>query len=119
LRLDIVLEKIFEHKIVINNPPKKDIVRGIKKDNLNLKDPSGMTEQLLYSPEWPIMASIAFSVDGRPSILTCEDHNKGTSLDYLHPPRNPYGFLLAKNGDQLAPAVVVPRTLKPMKMFIQ
>ena len=33
----------------------------------------------------------------------------------FHPPRNPFGTLPAPFGDQLAPEVVVPRTIKPMK----
>jgi len=39
----------------------------------------------------------------------------GTKLDYIHPPRNPNGALPCRHADQNAHAVVVPRTISPMK----
>ena len=65
----------------------------------------------------PILPSIAFIKDKGPCVLTCRYHNGGSSELYLHPPLNPINDNLCSiRSDQLAPAVVAPRSAKPMKL---
>ena len=50
------------------------------------------------------------------AVLTCKHHDKGSPLQYVHPPRNPRTTIHpSEEGDQLAPAVLVPRQIQPMK----
>ena len=72
-------------------------------------------EFLLKNPLWEVMPSITFD-DGAPVCLVCRDHGKGFEEgQYIHPPENPNGNLASTFGDQLAPAVVRPRTINPVK----
>jgi len=45
--------------------------------------------------------------------LTCSKHDGGCTGIYFHPPRAICNTLPNPRGDQVAPAVVVPRMLKP------
>jgi hypothetical protein len=62
-----------------------------------------------------IMPSLSFTPDGKVVVLTCSNHDGGDSGKYLHVPRNPYGSLNSLYSDELAPAVIKPRILKPVK----
>jgi hypothetical protein len=48
-------------------------------------------------------------------MLVCQDHPKGSKLDYIHPPLSPNGMLPGKQSDQNAHAIVLLRTISPMK----
>jgi hypothetical protein len=67
------------------------------------------------NPDWPITPCVVISSDGCPYVLVCWDHPKGSKLDYIHPPLSPNGMLPGKWSDQNAHAIVVPRTISPMK----
>lgn len=70
---------------------------------------------LLMNPKWPITPCVVFDTDTCPYVLVCRDHAKGSKYDYIHPPRSPNGVLPCRYSDQNAHAVVVPRTISPMK----
>jgi len=54
-----------------------------------------------------------------PCIATCERHHGGTKLRYVHPPMNPVTRTLPSPfSAQLAPCVVIPRTVKPMRAHV-
>ncbi len=72
-------------------------------------------ELILLNPAWQVTPCMSYISGVGPCILTCRDHRKGCKQKMFHPPRNPFGPLPAPFGDQLAPAVIVPRTIKPMK----
>ena len=54
-----------------------------------------------------------------PCIATCERHHGGTKERYVHPPMNPVTRTLPSPfSAQLAPCVVIPRTVKPMRAHV-
>ena len=68
----------------------------------------------INNPKWTAWPSVAF-VEGRGLVfLTCSDHNGGTKEKYFFAPRLPH-CLPAPCSDQVAPAVIQARTIKPMK----
>ena len=71
-------------------------------------------DNLLCNPKWKIVPSIAFIEGKGPVMLTCRNHDGGTSKLYIHPPRT-VSILPAQKGDQLSHVVTCPRTVKPMK----
>ena len=73
-----------------------------------------LQENLLLNPKWPIRPSILFTKDG-PVLMTCRNHDNGTNKRYIHPPLHPCSNLPNDDADQLAPAVLRPRTIKSMK----
>ena len=49
-------------------------------------------------------------------VVTCKDHNGGSHLQYVHPPKNPAtGIFPPKHPDRLAPAVVQSNVARPLK----
>jgi predicted GIY-YIG superfamily endonuclease len=91
----------------------KSITIGSRNDYLSLEN-NVEVEHFLWNPKWIIGASICF-VNSFPVFLTCRNHNRGCKKFYLHPPKNPFGNLCAKSTDQVASAVVVPRTIRATK----
>jgi len=86
-------------------------VKGVRDDYLQ----SGKVDLLLHNPDWPIMPSVAYIKGVGPRVLTCRHHDRGDCKRYLHPPRHPKGTLPSDWSDQIAPAVVVPRTIKSLR----
>ena len=63
-----------------------------------------------------IKPSIYLSSQRGPLIVTCSDHNKGSQLQYVHPPTNPAtGSFPLKYSNRLAPAVIQSKVAHPMK----
>lgn len=51
-----------------------------------------------------------------PCVMTCADHNGGSTEMYIHPPMNPATFQYPScQGDQMAPAVFMPRLIRNFK----
>ena len=48
-------------------------------------------------------------------MLSCRDHDKGSTLMMIHPPRQPRGNLCSKYSDQLCHCVLRSRTIKPLQ----
>ena len=69
---------------------------------------------LLGNRAWRVVPSIAF-VDGIPRVLSCRNHGDGSKGKCLYPPRNPNSILSSPMADQVAPAVVRPRTVRQFK----
>ena len=73
-------------------------------------------ENFFDNEEWPVCPCVRFIREKGPLICTCKAHDGGSSLRYLHPPRNPLTRTIPCTlGDQLAHAVVSPRMLKTIK----
>jgi hypothetical protein len=51
---------------------------------------------LLLNPDWSITPCVVISLDGCSYMLVCQDHPKGSKLDYIHPLQSPNGMLLGK-----------------------
>jgi hypothetical protein len=68
----------------------------------------------IFNPEWKILPSIAFVENRGPVVLTCYEHDGGTSQFMIHPCRWHHN-LSSRKPDQLCQAVVQPRILKPVK----
>jgi hypothetical protein len=86
-----------------------DALESVKEDYIDSID------YLLLNPDWPITPCVVISSDRCPYVLVCQDHPKGSKLDYIHPLWSPNGMLPGKQSDQNAHAIVVPRTISPMK----
>jgi hypothetical protein len=71
---------------------------------------------LLMNPVWRVMPSIAFDEEKGPSVLVCRNHKGGSVLDYIHVPTHPVTTLPTRFADQLAPAVVQSRVIRPMRV---
>ena len=62
------------------------------------------------------MPSLIITKEDGPTIMTCRNHNKGTTKMYIHPPRSPHRHALSsKQGDQLCQVIHKTRTISPMK----
>jgi hypothetical protein len=92
--------------------PKGSTVNAIKSAREDYVD---LIDYLLLNPDWPITSCVVISFDGCPYVLVCQDHPKGSKSDCIHPPLSPNGMLPGKQSDQHAHAIVVPRTIPPMK----
>lgn len=69
----------------------------------------------LLNPLWTIYPSITF-VNNVPVVMTCPNHDKGTTLLMIHPPRSPSTHTLSSSySDQLAYCAIRTRTIKPMQ----
>jgi predicted GIY-YIG superfamily endonuclease len=97
--------------------PELKVIGTLKDVNIksSREDYFDSIDYLMMNPRWKISPSVAFSVEGYPHVLVCRDHKKGSRLNYVHPPRSPNGILPTRRSDQNAHAVVVPRTISPMK----
>lgn len=91
----------------------RSITSGCRIDYLNVNNNDDI-ECLLWNPKWRIAPSVCFK-DEFPVFLTCRSHDNGCKKHYLHPSQSPFGTLPSKLSDQIAAAVVVPRTLRPTK----
>ena len=69
---------------------------------------------LLNFKDLKIEPSIAF-VNGYPQVLTCHDHDRGSKLYSIHPPRQPIHNLPSRYSDQLCHCVMKCRTVKPIQ----
>jgi hypothetical protein len=91
-------------------------VKGIRDDFL---DCHADQELFAWNPKWPVMPSIAFDEVNKRSatatFLTCRRHDGGCQEQHLHLPRSINNILPSRHGDQLAPAVIVPRVIKPAR----
>jgi hypothetical protein len=101
--------------MMFNDMTKDKHVRGIWNDFLSEHD---WQETFAWNPLWPVMPSVAFTFNEQQelidlSYLTCKKHDGGSTAVYFHPPRAVYNTLPTPQGDQVAPAIVVPRILKP------
>ena len=74
------------------------------------------TSYFLQLVERPISPSIEF-VDGLgPMVCTCKRHDKGSKLQYLHPPKNPVTNVLpVSKGDPVGHVAIAPRTVSTIK----
>ena len=68
----------------------------------------------LLNENWCVRPSIAF-IQGASDVLSCRDHDKGSTLMMIHPPCQPRGNLGSKYSDQLCHCVLRSRTIKPLQ----
>ena len=66
---------------------------------------------LLENKEWPIMPTVVYFIGEGPVLLTCRFHNGGSRKKYVHVPVSPVGTLSSGASDQVAAAIIVPRTI--------
>jgi hypothetical protein len=116
--IDILLYRILGNDVLcFSDLSKVAHVRGIRDDFLN---EHSWQETFAWNPLWPVMPSVSFAVHEQNMLcnvtfLTCRKHDGGSTRMYFHPPRAIFNTLPSPRGDQIAPAVVVPRVLKPVK----
>jgi hypothetical protein len=65
-------------------------IRSVREDYVDLID------YLLLNPDWPISPCVVISLDGCPYVLVCQEHPKGSKLDFIHPPQSPHRMLPGK-----------------------
>ena len=68
----------------------------------------------VYNIEWKVIPNLMFIKNQGPLKCTCRNHKNGSNKLYFHPPRLPY-HLPSAESDQLALAVIRPRTVKKFK----
>jgi len=116
LSIDLVVRKIFGSAVTPVFGGEKYARDGISKmEGLN-RDYVDVCHApcLLGNKAWRVLPSIAF-IDGIPRVLSCRNHGNGSKGKCFYPPRNPNGVLSSKVEDQVAPAVVRPRTVRQFK----
>lgn len=65
---------------------------------------------------WRVQPCIRFLKGQGLFLCTCKEHDGGSVVNYIHPPRNPVSSIYpSTNGDQLAHAVLKPRVVKTIK----
>ena len=97
---------------LINKPDDVRLISSACDDYIRFNDDY---ECWLLNPEWKVRPIIFICSEKGASVLTCRDHNKGTSKLMLHPPRRPHHILPSSFSDQLCHAVICPRTIHPLK----
>ena len=70
---------------------------------------------ILYNKKWLCSPSIAYVKEKGPVVLTCRFHDRTCKGKYIHVPYSPTGTLMTEASDQLAPAVLVPKTIHKAK----
>jgi len=117
LPFDIIVAHLFGIDRVATKSS-KTLLRKVKGIRTDFLDAVGSSEEFAWNPDWAVVPSVAF-VKGSggvvPVFLSCRDHDGGCQQQYLHPPRAAWNTLPSDAGDQLAPAVIVPRTIKPLR----
>ena len=113
--VDILFQHMMRKSLwtLINKPKLINKIESARTDYL--RENVSSYEDLLFNPNWKVLPSIIFNEDEAPMIIAFRQHNGGTVKKYIHPPRQPYHNLPCKYGDQLAHAIIKPRTIKPMK----
>ena len=87
-----------------------DVFVGIRSDYFN----GGY--YFMDNNKWKVQASVRIVKGKGLFICTCKEHDGGSVVSYLHPPRNPMSSIYpSSNGDQLAHAVLKPRVIKTIK----
>lgn len=70
----------------------------------------------MNNSKWPVRRAVVFVPNRGFCVCTCKDHNGGSDKRYVHPPTNPMnGVLPMERSDQLAHAVLNPRTIKSLR----
>ena len=70
---------------------------------------------LLLNEKWKTMPSFCIRNGFGAQVMTCKDHNDGSTSCMIHPPRQPLHILPSKFSDQLCHAVIKPRTVSTSK----
>eukprot|EP00978_Attheya_sp_CCMP212_P041816 scaffold244588_cov43-Attheya_sp.AAC.5 len=116
--LDLVLRRYFRTGIreplpVISSCRKAvidgvvDLLKGVREDFLSFDD---------VILGWPIRRCLIVDEVHGAVILTCNHHDGGDPLSYVHPVGNPLnGIWPSRKSDQLAQAVLVPKTVRTMQ----
>ena len=80
--IDIIFQRYLQ-KVTIKmiDHKKLDRVKWCREDYIRDENDD---DTWLYNPEWKIHPAIAF-INGIPKVLTCEDHDGGTSNMMVHP----------------------------------
>ncbi len=113
---NVVLQRLLGNDVVCLSPSKEDHVQGVREDFLVEHE----MQETYFFGFMNVMPSAAFDIDsdGNPtlSFLTCSRRHDGSCREcYLHMPRSLQNALPSRHGDQIAPAVIVPRVLKPVQ----
>lgn len=69
----------------------------------------------LSNDDFCCQPSLAFDDTLGPCILSCRNHDKSSKQAYIHVPTSPATSLFTEQSNQLAPAVIKSRTLRPTK----
>ena len=111
---DTVLAKLFSvESLLLSQVNKLKKVVGIRNNFLYFEQERDF---LLGMPDCEVMATIGFSHRAHGlCCYTCSNHDGGSDLHYIHPPKNPFGYLPSDISDQYSPVVLVPRRIKHMK----
>jgi hypothetical protein len=112
LALDVVFGRYLGGHLVMDCARGEEVVMQSARNDL---DSTYDVSCILMNPQWRIVSSVAFLESGEPRVLVCRNHKGGSKLDYIHMPRYPRGVLPDFMADQLAHAVVMPRTIRPMQ----
>lgn len=113
----------FPHKKMPLNHSSIKVKHSNKLKNCNTNIFIGMRNDYLEgqydfmdSKEWKVQPSLRRVTGKGLFICTCQEHDGGCSLNYIHPPRNPFTSVYpSSTGDQLSHAVLAPRVVKPIK----
>ena len=112
LAVDVVFVRYLEGNLVTDCARGEEVVIQSACDGF---DSSNDVSYILMNPKWRIVPSVAFFENGEPRVLLCRNHKGGSKLDYVHIPRYPRGVLPDAMANQLAHAVVMPQTIRPMQ----
>ncbi len=113
VEFDLMLQRYLQHVIITTINPKKkmDFIFNAREDYIRFDE---RYETWLLNDEWEVLPSVCF-IEDKPTCLTCRDHENGCRKFYCHHCRQPSHNLSAARSDQLAHAVIRPRTIRPMK----
>ena len=107
----IVTENYLSFPSGLGVVSRQNCFNGMRPDYLDFEDCR------LKNPEWKIKPKIVDVKNKGPSICTCSLHKNGSRTKYIHPPINPFTVNeISSQTNNLAPAVLVPRTFKNMKI---
>ena len=108
LPIDIVLQRYIQQvELKLINHNKLPLVQWCRDDFTRLENDN---DTWLLNPLWKIRPSIAF-INGIPRVLTCQDHNGGSTNRMIHTCRWKHA-LPCNQPDQIAQVVIQSRTVK-------
>ena len=107
----VVQESHFSFDCGAGGVTRKNSLNGLRPDYLSFVD------CILKNEEWKIQPSIVIARNRGSVICKCSPHRNGSPCYYIHPPINTLtGNETSSQTNNLAPAVLIPRTFKSMRI---
>ena len=112
--IDIIYQQYLSKVNIdlIKNIQSMKYVRYVQDDYLRFLGEYG---KWLLNPLWSVTQSMRYVIGKGMELISCKDHDKGSTTICINPPWQPGHILPCKYSDQICHAVIKPRTISQSK----